>query len=867
VRRFRTGTAGLTCLKVPPRGPRTLARMETTAPVGDRPDPPAAAGRPAPGLASAEAAARLRRDGPNRLPQPDRRRWPQVVAAVLREPMILMLVAASVVYLLLGDATEAGILAASVVLVAALTVFQELRSERALQALRDLSSPRARVLRDGQAQVIAGGDVVVGDVMLLAEGDRVPADARLLEAQGLVLDESLLTGESVPVQRTAAVAASEEEGRVHASTLVVAGHGTALVTATGSRTAVGRIGQALGAIAPERTPLQAEMRHVVALFATLGVISCLAVVALYLRSTGDWLHALLAGITLAVANIPEEFPVVLAVFLALGAWRMARHKALVRRAPAIEALGAVTVLCVDKTGTLTRNRMAVAEVASPASAGAQGGGPGAPSQHILGIAARACPADTIDPMERALLDAARADPGGTRVHEYALGAELLATTHVWRVDDGGYLVATKGAPEAVASLCALAPERQAEVAAATTAMASRGLRVLGVASARWQGLAEALPLSPHGFRFEWHGLVGLADPLRDGVPAAVAEATAAGVRVVMLTGDHPQTARAIARQAGLARAERVLTGADLARLDDASLARAVADVDVFARVRPEDKLRLVGAFKHAGAVVAMTGDGVNDAPALVAAHVGIAMGSRGTDVAREAAAIVLLDDDFVTVIRAIREGRTIYDNLVRAVRYILAVHVPITGLALLPLLLGAPLVLLPLHVVFLELIIDPASTLVFEREPADAAVMRRPPRPPHKRLLDLPTLLGSLAEGGLVFAAVAATYLAGRANALSTGQLAAIAFTALVVGNVGLIVANRSPSPGRWRLRANPVFWIVVALALGALALATRVEVVGAWFGFAPAPGWPTLLALVLPLVLLAPSWRAVARRAVAWPG
>ena len=804
------------------------------------------------GLTSAQALTRLGEDGPNILPQPDRRHWPRILLAVLREPMILMLVAAAFVYVLLGDPTEAWILVGSVLLVAALTVFQELRSERALQALRDLSSPRARVLRDGEIQVIAGSHVVVGDLMLLDEGDRVPADGRLIEGRDLVVDESLLTGESVPVRRTATVGKNGEPSQVHASTLVVSGRATALVDATGARTSVGRIGAALRGIAPERTPLQREMRRVVAAFAMLSVVSCLAVVILHVRAHGDWLQALLAGITLAVATIPEEFPVILAVFLALGAWRMARHNTLVRRPPAIEALGAVTVLCVDKTGTLTENRMAVAEVVHGVERDAPGAQLSASLRRVLEVAALACPDHPSDPMERAIRSVACAAPQGRLHHDYPLSAELLATTHVWSMSDThDFLIACKGAPEAVAGLCALSDDARSQVLEAASAMASRGLRVLAVASARWSGESDALPISPRGFRFEWRGLLGLADPLRLGVPGAVAEASSAGVRVVMLTGDHPQTALAIATQAGLRRTGRVVTGEDLARMDDQALAEAANNVDVFARVRPDDKLRLVRALKASGQVVAMTGDGVNDAPALVAAHVGIAMGSRGTDVAREAAAIVLLDDNFVTVIQAIRRGRIIYDNIVRAVRYILAVHVPITGLALLPLVFGAPLVLLPLHVVFLELIIDPVSTLVFEREPALADVMRRPPRAPGKKLLDAATLLGGLFHGLIAFSAVAAVYVWSRGQGLPTDQVAALAFACLVAGNIGLVAANRTVVPGRWRLAANPVFWLITTSAACLLAVSMLVEPVGAWFGFSRPPFAPMAMAIVLPVALL----------------
>jgi P-type Ca2+ transporter type 2C len=556
---------------------------------------------------------------------------------------------------------------------------------------------------------------------------------------------------------------------------------------------------------------------------------------------------------------------VFAVFLAMGAWRMARHRALVRRAPAIEALGSVTVLCTDKTGTLTENRMAVAELVA-GSQHAAPSGPLAPAvRELLRVADRACPEHPTDPMERAIRSAA-ASPATSerRVHDYPLRPDLLATTHVWAepLTQAGS-VACKGAPEAIVSLCALPAEEAARVLAQVRAMATRGLRVLAVASARWSGPPASLPMSPRGFDFEWRGLVGLADPLRAGVPAAVSQAQQAGVRVLMLTGDHPDTARAIATQAGLRRPEVVMTGDELGRLDDAGWARAAAEVDVFARVRPEDKLRLVRALKAAGAVVAMTGDGVNDAPALVAAHVGVAMGARGTDVAREAASIVLLDDDFVTVVQAIRHGRTIYDNLVRAMRYILAVHVPITGLALLPLLLGAPLILLPVHVVFLELIIDPASSLVFEREPASADVMQRGPRAPQQRLFDAATFFGSLAQGLVAFVAVVAIYLGAAGLGLAERQTAALAFVALIAGNLGLVALNRTPGTRRWLPGNNPAFLIVASGALSVLVLATQVQPVALLFRFVPPPWpwWSVALALPLLLLLLVDAGRGVFRR------
>jgi Ca2+-transporting ATPase len=560
---------------------------------------------------------------------------------------------------------------------------------------------------------------------------------------------------------------------------------------------------------------------------------------------------------MAIAMIPEEFPVVVAVFLALGAWRMARHQALVRRTPAIEALGAITVLCTDKTGTLTENRMAVAELVAHGERSKVQATMAAALRTLLETAALASRPGSIDPMDRALIESNgsfdAAPTARELLREYPLSPECTAVTQAWR-QDGEIVIACKGAPETVAGLCHLPPEERIALLAEVDAMGRRGLRVLGAASGRWPAEAAAsLPQAMHQFPLTWRGLLAFADPLRQGVREAVAEAHAAGVRVVMLTGDHRETARAIAQQAGIAPGAGVIEGHQIDAMDDDALLQCATNANVFARVRPEQKLRLVAALKQAGQVVAMTGDGVNDAPALMSAHVGIAMGRRGTDVAREAAAIVLLDDDFVTVVRAIRLGRTIYDNIRRAVHYVLAVHVPIAGLALLPLVGGGALVLLPLHVVFLELIIDPACSIVFEREPAATNLMRRPPRPPTAQLLGMIDLARNILRGIAMFAAVVAVYLMGNALALSPAQVGALAFTALVMGNLGLILVYRSGGSLRSTLRMpNAAFGVVATGALAVLAIATRADGPASWFGFEPPPFAPWLLALLLPLIVAA---------------
>ncbi|HUK04481.1 MAG TPA: HAD-IC family P-type ATPase, partial [Burkholderiales bacterium] len=609
------------------------------------------------GLSTSEAARRFSAEGPNALPSPDRRSGAAIVIGVLREPMFSLLVAAAGVYLLLGDLREALVLAASIVVVMAITVVQERKAERALEALRDLSSPRALVVRDGAVRRIAGAQVVRGDLLLLAEGDRVPADARLMAANELTLNESMLTGESLPVDK--------REGLVYSGTLVVKGQGRAEVVATGARTELGRIGASLATLSPEKTRLELETARIVRIVATFAVLLSVLLCAYYGLARAEWLTGILAGLTLAMAILPEEFPVVLTVFLALGAWRISRHGVLTRRMPAIETLGSATVLCVDKTGTLTENRMALADVI------------GDDASRVSAAAALACELEPFDPMERAILAAAAPQVAAMRrawslEQDYPMTGAFLAVCHAWRAPSGERRVAIKGAAETVLPLCGMDPGARGAQALVADA-AARGLRLLAVAEANWGN--APLPAHPSGFRFRWLGYVALADPLRAEVPQAVALCRQAGIRVVMITGDFAGTALAIAEQAGIDTAGGALTGQQIAALDDAALAAAARRVHVFARILPQQKLRLVQAFKAAGEIVAMTGDGVNDAPALKAAHIGVAMGRRGTDVAREASSLVLLEDDFGSIVATVRLGRRIYENIRNAMRYLIAVHV------------------------------------------------------------------------------------------------------------------------------------------------------------------------------------------------
>ena len=793
------------------------------------------------GLSEREAAERLVREGPNELPSSKPRSPFAIAFEVVHEPMFLLLVGCGVVYLILGDAEEAMMLLGFVFVVTGITFYQERKTERALEALRDLSSPRALVIRDGEQRRIPGREVVRGDVLILAEGDRVPADAVVLSCTNLAVDESLLTGESVPVGKVAwdgktGINRPGGEGLafVYSGTLVVQGQGVCEARAVGTATEMGKIGKALESVPTEDTPLQRETGRIVKRLSLVGLSLCVVVFVAYGLTRGNWLAGALAGITLAMAMLPEEFPVVLTIFLALGAWRISKRSVLTRRVPAVETLGAATVLCSDKTGTLTMNRMAVRRVVvgeeSVELSDADGSAVPEAFHEVIEFGILASRPDPFDPMEKAFLRLRDESLAGTEhvhtdwtlVREYPLSPTLLAMSQVWNSPRRGeYVVAAKGAPEAIADLCHLPNSEQADIVRYVGSMAADGLRVLGVA--RGTNGGADLPEGHHDFVFEFLGLVGLADPIRPSVPAAVEECRRAGIRVVMITGDHPVTASAIARQIGLERPDEVVTGADLDSMSEEQLHERIRGTCVFARVVPEQKLHIVNALKANGEVVAMTGDGVNDAPALRAAHIGIAMGGRGTDVAREASDLVLLDDDFSSIVQAVRLGRRVFDNIKKAMAYIIAIHVPIAGLSLVPVLLDWPLVLFPMHVVFLELIIDPACSVVFEAEGDESDVMSRPPRNSAAPLFGSSTVLLSVMQGLGVLSIVLAVFAIALYRGQGEQDARALTFTTLIIANLGLILANRSwsrtilenlrtPNPAMWCIFGGATVFLLTVL-------------------------------------------------------
>jgi Ca2+-transporting ATPase len=794
------------------------------------------------GLTQAEAEQRLRRHGPNIVDKQHKKTFLQTLFEVLSEPMFLLLIGAAVIYLLLGDLGEGLLLAAFAVLSIGLVAVQNRRSEHALAALRALSSPHARVLRDGATQRIDATEVVPGDALLIAEGERIAADGILRRSAELAVDESILTGESVPVRKQAATGTpspalqpgGDDQPHVFAGTLAVAGHGLIEVGATGRGSQIGQIGASLAGINQEDTLLQTAMRKLVKLLsiAALGISLCL--VLWYGLVRDEWLQGTLSAIAFAMSLLPEEFPVALTVFLALGTWRLAQVQVLVRRPAVIETLGATSILCVDKTGTLTENRMRVSALsAHGARADIARDCRTLPEElhRVLEYAMLASRYSGVDPMDRAVIELGEHTLAATEhLHptwilerEFELTPQLLAMSRAWTTEDGGFAVAAKGAPEAIADLCHFDATRTASLMAEVQQLAARGLRVIAVASS--SQLHDEPPDTQHDYAFVFEGLIGLADPLREHVADAVALARHAGIKVAMITGDYPATALAIAREAGITTDGGVLSGPELEAMDHEALVKALASVRVFARIMPAQKLRLVQTLKQMGEIVAMTGDGVNDAPALKAAHIGIAMGARGTDVARAASSVVLLDENFKRIVGGIHMGRRIFDNLRKVMRYITAIHVPIAGLALLPLLMGLPPLLLPVHVALLQMLIDPMCSIAFEAIPPDDDLMRRPPRRTDDQLISPRLLLSGAVLGLGALLPTLAMYVLSLDAGHAEDMARTLAIISLMAGNLALIVltsgqtrvaALRNLPRSFWLIPGAAVLLIAVGIALPA---------------------------------------------------
>lgn len=785
------------------------------------------------GLTSSEAAELLVSNGPNELSKQQRAGLLGRIARVFAEPMLLLLAAAGVVSIFIAEPLDAGVLLVMIGLVVAITLYQEGRAEKALQALTAMSAPRAVVMRDGEWRDIPSSEVVLGDLVKISEGSRIPADVELVSASHLSIDESSLTGESISVKKSPGNTA-------FAGTLCVAGDARGNVVATGLNTELGKISESLSGVKQARTRLQVEIGRLVRIIAIIAASSAVGVALLLFLTRGDLGTAMLAGIATAMAMIPEEFPVVLALFFALGAWRLSKDRVLARKSSVIETLGSATVICTDKTGTLTMNQMSVDQLMPTKS-----------SELISMFGSMATRVDSYDPVDKAFLSLTENGHGLELIKQYPLTPELTAMTLVWEEQDT-FVVACKGAPESVAKICGVEIDA---VLKEVEAAAVGGRRIIAVAGARIPK-GTVLPESQLELALEYQGLVSLRDPVRPLVPEAIAECHQAGIRVVMITGDYLATAIEIAKDIGLP-TEHALTGDEIDSLSDEELEARVRNVSICARVKPLQKLRLVKALQANGEVVAMTGDGVNDAPALKLADISLAMGLRGTDVAKEASNLVITDDDFSSIVQGIRRGRTLYAALRKSFSYIVAIHVPLLGMAIIPVLfLDWPLVLIPAMVAFIELVVDPACTIVFQAEPGEPNIMKRKPRPTNQKLMDRKTFAIAIAQGLGVLAGAVFVYWLSVSLGRAEEEVRTLTFAMLVLGNVMLILVNRSWTLTvfeTFRQRKNPTVKWIVGAAIAGLLLLVQIPALGSLFSLGPIAAIDWIVILVA--VALSVSW------------
>ena len=757
------------------------------------------------GLTTLEVIKLQEKYGKNELMAKEKESFIHKIFHVICEPMFLLLIVAATIYFILGEPKDGAIMLVFVIGIISIEAIQEWKTDKTLQSLKDLSSPRITVLRDGIEKIINSSDLVPGDIMYITEGVKVPADGIVLKASTLCVDESSLTGEAEGVWKITTDKGSKNNADYwrkdycYAGTLVTQGTGTILVDKIGPTTEYGKIGMNVIAAPDNPTPLQKQTGKLVKLCAIIAAILFIFVgIITYFNipdhNFGDRIiESVLSGVTLAMAMIPEEFPVILTVFLSMGAWRLARKSSLVRKLPSVETLGSVSVLCVDKTGTITMNKMTVTSSWSLTE----------DIKTLEETMGRACKIDPYDPMEKAML-AHLEGKGITKdtlfegelIKEYAFTDEMKMMGNIWR--NGDKLVVTaKGCPECILRICDLTEDERGIAENKMVEMSKEGLRVIAVGQMILNNVND-MPETLLNCRLQLCGMIGLTDPPRESVKEGIKICINAGVRVVMITGDNGITASSIAKQINMENSDKIITGDELNNMSDEELCVRVNDVSIFSRVIPEHKMRIVKAFKENGEIVAMTGDGVNDAPALKYADIGIAMGKRGSEVSREAAHLILLDDNFSTIVDTIKDGRRIYDNIRKAVGYVFTIHIPIAFASLFAPLFGInpeSLLLLPLHVVLLELVIDPTCSIVLERQPAERDIMERSPRDSNEKILQAKSLLKSIMQGCILFGASFGTYLAYLNKYPDNASLArTMGLVIILISNILLVQVNSSDS-------------------------------------------------------------------------
>ncbi len=740
------------------------------------------------GLTTTQAAQQRQKFGKNELEATRRYPFLDSMRNVVTEPMFLLLAVACLLYFLLGDFTEAIMMVVSILFVTGIELYQGNKSERALEALRQFTRAQVRVLRNDKWIELPSEDLVPDDVVSIEEGERIPADGILLEQHDLSVDESVLTGESLSVEKSVESEPSAL-GRLLQGSSVASGKGVFKVTATGAKSEFGKLGKSIETIDSEPTPLQIQIKRFVRNMAIVGGLAFILVFILNFWVENDIWKALLFSLTLAMSILPQEIPVAFSAFMGLGAFRMTKFGILAKQPKTVESLGSATVICLDKTGTITQNQMSVAEVADFSGLG-----------RTLEYALWASEPEPFDAMEKAVLAghllaiAATTDPRKAfqLVKEYPLSGRPPMMTHIWEKQGAKRVIACKGAVERLLDVSKITGEIREQILTKTEEMAGRGYRVLGVASATMEG--SDFPVEQDNLPWKFEGLVAFFDPPKKNVVAVFKKLYQAGIRVIMITGDHAATAKNIAQSTGLKGWESAMTGDEIMKLSDKELQSTVQKINVFARMFPDAKLRIVNALKAIGETVAMSGDGVNDGPALKAAQIGVAMGKKGTEIAKSAASLVLLNDNLGAMVTAIHMGRRIYDNLRKAIRYIISIHLPIVLTILLPLLFGWQYthILLPLHVIFLELVMDPTAAIAFENEPAEQNLMRKPPRPAHASLFSYRELGFSLLQGAMITSGVIFMYHFAIGQGKTEEGVRSMVFATLVSANLFLTLSNRS---------------------------------------------------------------------------
>ena len=801
------------------------------------------------GLSEQEALERLKKDGPNELSTANPRNFFTISLDVIKEPMFILLVLCCILYIILGDLEQALILSVFVIVIIGITLFQSWKTESTLNSLKDLSSPKSLVIRGSQELYIPSRELVIDDILILNEGDKVAADVIVLNTANLMVDESSLTGESVPVRKNiweekSSITKPGEEGGVvvYNGTLITQGMAYTKIIAIGKNTELGKIGSALKSITKSDSRFQLEVAKLVNRMLIIAGVLCLVIIGCFaLRN--DLLKGLLTSITFAIAMLPEEIPAVLTIFMALGAFRISQKNVLTRKMAAIETLGSITVLCSDKTGTITENKMKLSEIFYQGESYKIAQEP-LPEKfhHLIEFAILASKENSFDPLEKALMnmistnlvDSEHLHQDWKLIQEYPLSQDLSAMSRAWTSEDkNAFSFYSKGSPEAVFDLCHLNTDEVKELTAVATDLASRGLRVLGVAKSK--STLEYTPDQQHDIDFEFCGLLGFFDPIRPGVKEAVADCYSAGIKIIMITGDYHITAQNIATEIGLKNPDKFITGNDLAKLSDQELQGRIKDISIFSRVIPEQKLRIINALRKNQEIIAMTGDGVNDAPALKSSDVGIAMGATGTNVARESADLILLDDNFSSIVSAIKLGRRIFENLRKAMSYIVAVHIPIAGLTLIPVIFSSlPTIFFPIHVAFLELIIDPTCSIVFEAEPATKDSMLKAPRKTTEPILNHKKLITSVLQGFSVLLLVLGVYLLAVQAKKPEGEIRLLSFGTLLIGNFFLALVNKS-----WTHKSiseaffeNKAFLIVLLVVISSFSLIVFLPSLRHWFYF-----------------------------------